>query len=218
MHPTAISEPRPAARLRGRQVQVETFRSRLRALQFGHGGTVLVTGLAGMGKTVMLRAVEASAREQGITVFHGAGDVTGQVIPFGPLLEALVSAPGAPVDPAVLRDLSHSPDQRFWLLREMQEALERAALGAPVLISLDDVQWADPATLAALGSLTRQLAGHRILWLLAVRSGELGATGTRRCCGCRRPRRSRSPWARWTRARWPASPPTCSARRRTRPC
>ena len=45
-----------------------------------------------------------------------------------------------------------------------------------MLISLDDVQWADPATLAALGSLTRQLAGHRILWLLAVRSGELGAT------------------------------------------
>jgi DNA-binding NarL/FixJ family response regulator len=176
MQPPASSELGPAARLWGRQVQVEAFRSRLRALQFGRGGTVLVSGLAGMGKTAMLRAVEASAREQGITVFHGAGDVAGQVIPFGPLLEALVSAPGAPVDPAVLRDLSHSPDQRFWLLREMQEALERAALGAPVLISLDDVQWADPATLAALGSLTRQLAGHRILWLLAVRSGELGAT------------------------------------------
>ena len=106
---------------------------------------------------------------------RGAGDLAGQVIPFGPLLEALVSTPDAPVDPAVLRDLSHSPDQRFWLLREMQEALERAALRAPVLISLDDVQWADPATLAALGSLTRQLAAHRILWLLAVRSGEPGA-------------------------------------------
>ena len=176
MQPPAISELGPAARLWGRQAQVEAFRSRLRALQSGRGGTVLVTGLAGMGKTAVLRAVEASAREQGITVFRGAGDVAGQVIPFGPLLEALVSAPGGPVDPVVLRDLSHSPDQRFWLLREMQEALERAALRAPVLISLDDVQWADPATLAALGSLTRQLAGHRILWLLAVRSGELGAT------------------------------------------
>ena len=90
--------------------------------------------------------------------------------------QALVSTDDPAVDPAVLRDLSHSPDQRFWLLREMQEALERAALRAPVLVSLDDVQWADPATLTALGSLTRQLAAHRILWLLAVRSGELGAT------------------------------------------
>ncbi len=176
MQPTAISDHAPAGRLWGRQVQVETLRSRLDALSAGHGGLVLVAGQAGHGKTALLGAVEAEARARGMTVFHGAGDVAGQVIPFGPLLEALVSAPGAPVDPAVLRDLSHSPDQRFWLLREMQEALERAALRAPVLISLDDVQWADPATLAALGSLTRQLAGHRILWLLAVRSGELGAT------------------------------------------
>jgi DNA-binding NarL/FixJ family response regulator len=176
MQPPAISGLEPAARLWGRQVEAETFRSRLRALQFGRGGTVLVTGLAGMGKTAMLRAVEASAREQGITVFHGTADAAGRAIPFAPLLEALVSAPDAPVDPAVLRDLGRSPDQRFWLLRELQEALERAALHAPVLISLDDVQWADPATLAALGSLTRQLSAHRILWLIAVRSGELAAT------------------------------------------
>ena len=145
--------------------------------------------------------------------------MAGQVIPFGPLLEALVSAPDAPVDPAVLRDLSHSPDQRFWLLREMQEALERAALRAPVLISLDDVQWADPATLAALGSLTRQLAAHRILWLLAVRSGELAATEHSALSRLETVRHApASPWARWTRRRSPASPPTCSARPRTPPC
>jgi DNA-binding CsgD family transcriptional regulator len=93
------------------------------------------------------------------------------VIPFGPLLEALVSARDAPVDPAVLRDLSQSPDQRFWLLREVQESLERAALRAPMMIAIDDVQWADEATLAALLTLPRQLASHRILWLLAARTG-----------------------------------------------
>ena len=129
-----------------------------------------------------------------------------------------MSTPDAPVDPAVLRDLSHSPDQRFWLLREMQEALERAALRAPVLISLDDVQWADPATLAALGSLTRQLAAHRILWLLAVRSGEPGAAERTALSRLAAAGTVRSRSARWTRPRWPASPPTCSARRRTRPC
>jgi DNA-binding CsgD family transcriptional regulator len=175
MHPPAISEPGPAVRLRGRQVEVETLHGRLRALQAGRGGTVLVTGLAGMGKTVLLEAAEQLARGQGVKVFHGAGDVAAQVIPLGPLLEALMSVPDAPVDRAALRDLSQSPDQRFWLLRELQEGLERAALRAPVLIVLDDVQWADEATLAALVTLTRQLATHRILWLVAVRSGELGA-------------------------------------------
>jgi len=157
--------------LRGRQAQVEALRDQLDALRAGQGGTVLVAGLAGMGKTVLLDATEMMARERGIRVFRGAGDAAGRVIPFGPLLEALVSAPDAPVDPAVLRDLSQSPDQRFWLLREVQESLERAALRAPMVIAIDDVQWADEATLAALLTLPRQLASHRILWLLAARTG-----------------------------------------------
>ncbi len=178
MKATAISDLAPARRLWGRQAEVETLSSRLSALQAGRGGTVLVAGLAGLGKTVLLDAVEAAARTAGVAVLPGAGDAAGRVIPFGPLLEALTStpdAPGRPVDPAVLRDLSRSPDQRFWLLRYMQEALERAARRAPVLISLDDAQWADPATVAALGALSRRLAAHRILWLIAVRSGEPGA-------------------------------------------
>jgi DNA-binding NarL/FixJ family response regulator len=158
--------------LRGRRVQIDALRDQLDAVQAGRGGTVLVIGMAGMGKTVLLDAAESMARKRGITVFRGTGHVAAQMIPFGPLLDALVSARDAPVDPAVLRNLSQSPDQRFWLLRELQEALERAALRGPVLIAIDDVQWADEATLAALVTLTRQLATHQILWLLAVRSGE----------------------------------------------
>src|SRR5262249_14121679 len=92
--------------LRGRQAQGEALRAQLDALRAGRGGTVLVAGLAGMGKTVLLDATEVMAREHGIKVFRGGGDAAGRVIPFGPLLEALVSASDAPVDPVVLRDLS----------------------------------------------------------------------------------------------------------------
>ncbi|HEY6492043.1 MAG TPA: AAA family ATPase [Trebonia sp.] len=159
-----------APRLRGRAAAVEALRDRLDAVRAGRGGVAVVKGLAGMGKTVLLGAAEELARAQGIRVFHGAGHVAAQVIPLSLLLEALMSADGAVVDSGVLRDLSRSPDQRFWLLRELQEALERAALEAPLLISLDDLQWADAATLTAIGALPRQLASHRILWLLAVRS------------------------------------------------
>jgi DNA-binding CsgD family transcriptional regulator len=163
-----------AVRLRGREIQVETLRGQLTAVRAGQGGIVLVTGLAGMGKSALLAEAQAMAADQGIRVFRGAGDAAGQVVPLGPLLEALVTTDDPAVDPAVLRDLSQSPDQRFWLLREMQEALERAAMRVPLLIAVDDLQWADPATLVALGMLPRHLLPHRILWLLAVRSGELG--------------------------------------------
>jgi DNA-binding NarL/FixJ family response regulator len=171
-------EPQATLRLRGREAEIQALRSQLDAVRVGRGGTVLVAGLAGMGKTALLDAAEGMARERGIRVFRGTGDVAAQVIPLGPLLEALVSAPDAPVDPGVLRDLSQSPDQRFWLLRELQEALERAALRVPMLISVDDVQWADAATLAALGTLPRQLTTHRILWLLAARSDDMPAAAS----------------------------------------
>ena len=174
MNARSDSEPLATFGLRGRRVQLEALRDQIDALRAGRGGVVLLTGMAGMGKTVLLDAAEGMAAGDGIRVFRGAGDVAAQVIPFGPLLEALMSAPDAPVDRDILRDLSQSPDLRFWMLREVQESLERVALRAPVLIELDDAQWADAATLIALGTLPRQLATHRILWLLAVRSGDLG--------------------------------------------
>jgi DNA-binding NarL/FixJ family response regulator len=171
----ASNESSRALRLRGRQVQVEELRSRLDAVRAGRGGIVLISGAAGLGKTVLLDAAGEMARDLGVRVLRGAGSVAAQVIPLSPILEALMTARDPLVDPAVLRDLSQSPDQRFWMLRELQEALERAAIDAPLLIELDDVQWADAATLAALGTLPSQLATHRILWLLAVRPGELSA-------------------------------------------
>ena len=42
-----------------------------------------------------------------------------------------------------------------------------------MVIGIDDIQWADAATLNAITVLPRRLASHRILWLLVARSGEL---------------------------------------------
>ncbi|HEX6454479.1 MAG TPA: ATP-binding protein, partial [Trebonia sp.] len=73
MDAVAISEPAPAFRLRGRKAETHALHRRLDAVRAGRGGTVLVTGLAGMGKTVLLDAAERMAREQGIRVFRGTG-------------------------------------------------------------------------------------------------------------------------------------------------
>ena len=94
-------------------------------------------------------------------------------MPLGAILDALVSTDDPPVAPARLHELSQSPDQRFWLLRELQESLEQAAHRAPLLVVVDDLQWADAATASALVTLSRRLATHRISWLLALRRGEL---------------------------------------------
>ena len=167
------NERSPTARLRGRTAELAAIRGQLDAVRAGRGGVMVITGVPGIGKSALLDAAEDLARQRDIEVFRSAAGIAVQVIPFGPLLDALMSAPGAAVDPVVLRDLSQCADQRFWLLREVQESLERVALRAPALIVIDDMQWADAASLAALSRLPRQLATHRIRWLFVFRSGEL---------------------------------------------
>ena len=159
--------------LRSRQPQVDALREQLNTLGAGRGSVVLVTGPAGSGKTTLLAEAASLAADGGIRVFCGGGDPAARAVPLGVVLDALVSTDDPPVDPARLHELSQSPDQRFWLLRELQEALEKAAHRAPLLVVVDDLQWADAATARALVTLSRRLAARRISWLLALRRGEL---------------------------------------------
>ncbi len=91
--------------LRGRRVQIDTLGGQLDAVRAGRGSIAVVTGLAGTGKSALLAEAGDMATSRGIRVFRGAGDAAGQVVPLGPLLEALVSTDDPPVDPALLRDL-----------------------------------------------------------------------------------------------------------------
>ena len=65
------------------------------------------------------------------------------------------------------------PVDRFAAIHGLYWLCANRAERGPIVVTVDDVQWADPATLIALGTLPRHLLPHPILWLLAVRSGEL---------------------------------------------
>jgi DNA-binding CsgD family transcriptional regulator len=173
--PTGMSgRSKAPTRLRGREPELDALLGRLEDLSDGHGNVVLIRGAAGLGKSALLGAVEDLAERRGFAVYHGAASVAGQAVPLEPLLDALISSREQPaVDPEVLRQLGGSVDQRYWLLRELQDGLERAAQASPVIVAIDDIQWADAATLAAIGILPRRLMASQILWLFVVRSGDL---------------------------------------------
>ncbi|GAB3262108.1 ATP-binding protein [Kineosporia babensis] len=138
--------------LRGRETELTELRRRLNLLAGGRGGAVVVEGTAGSGKTRLLAEVSEQARTQGLRVFTGAGQQAWQV------LELLDGLPGT--------STSAGPDD---VVRELQEGLERAALDTPVLVVLDDFQWADAAAATAVRTLLRRLAADPVLWLIARR-------------------------------------------------
>ena len=159
--------------VRGREAEQKVIRDLLRRAQRGAGGVMLVDGEPGIGKSLLLRDATDEAADQGFSLAAGAADQLGQAIPFFALRAAL-REPFAGLtagDPG--RDL---PDAAAWWIAQIRAHLEQRAAAAPVLVCLDDLHWASPATLAALRALPRDLKRHPVAWLLARSSTPQRAT------------------------------------------
>jgi DNA-binding CsgD family transcriptional regulator len=163
------SRERPAGRvvLHGRAAEQKVIGDLLRRAQRGAGGVLLVDGEPGIGKSLLLRDAIDEAAEQGFSLASGAADQLGQAIPFFALRAALRGRFAGPAADYPDRDL---PGAAAWWITQIRAHLEQRAAAAPVLVCLDDLQWASPATLAALRVLPRDLKRHPVAWLLA-RSG-----------------------------------------------
>ncbi len=87
-------------------------------------------------------------------------------------MEALFDGPSPILERTGLGDAHASPEQRYWLLQDLEALLEGAALKGPLLICLDDLQWADSGTAAALRALPSRLGTVPLGWVLALRPGQ----------------------------------------------
>jgi DNA-binding CsgD family transcriptional regulator len=145
--------------MRGRERAWEAIMTLIRAGRAGRPRILLIDGEAGTGKSLLLAKATAVAEALGFSTATGGTREFGDAAPLEPLQDALA-------DPAVVRDTGPGRWQR---IAEIRSTLERRGTEGPVLVGLDDLQRADPVTLAAIHALTRQLAAHPVVWLL-VRS------------------------------------------------
>jgi DNA-binding CsgD family transcriptional regulator len=133
-----------AIALRGRERERRAVADLLARVRRGAGGVLLVEGEPGAGKSALLCDAVDQASDVGFSLAVGAaGRLTGD------------------------RD---SRDTAAWWAVQIRADLERRAANAPVLVCLDDVQRACPATLAVLRALPRELRQQPVAWVLA-RSG-----------------------------------------------
>lgn len=183
----------------GRDAEFERIAERWEAAGTGARQLVLLTGEPGMGKTRLVREFAGWARVRGATTLYGRAYRIEQTVPYAALagiLNAALEAPGlAAVDAASLGEISRivpemathfrggvaAPSNdletgRVRLLEALRLLVDNLAYEAPVLLVLDDLPWADEATLTALHYVWRRLPAARLLLLTTARDLELSAS------------------------------------------
>ena len=149
--------------MRGRDREQEIALGFVRDGASRHGGVLLIEGEPGIGKSGLLRVAADEAARRGFSLVAAAADELGRAVPFAPLLSALHGSFGPLPAEASYADPA---DIGIWLVDKFRVLLEQRAGDHPVLVSLDDLHWADRATLAALRALPGQLAAYPLVWQL----------------------------------------------------
>ena len=196
-----------AGPLRGRRPEVEILGEVLDRVAAGRPALALIEGEAGIGKTRLLEGALGDARVRGMQVAWGRAEELEQNRPFG-LAAAAFGCERSSADPrrAAIAELlaSHAGDRGpitvtsdpsllFQAVDAFADLVEALALSGPLVIGLDDLQWADSSSLLALGAAVRRMAGLPVALLGCLRplpdsadldrlTGLLEQAGGRRIC------------------------------------
>lgn len=204
---TTPSTSRPSAPLQdeaplvGRMAEHAQLVAAYRASRRGKTQAVVIDGEPGMGKSRLVTEFLRWAVAQGAKVLHARAYETGGRLPYQPLVEALRGRVGQ-ADVQMLPDvwlaeltrllpelreyrptLSDPPalgetDARSRLLEALARLGHGLAQRATMVLFVDDLQWADTASLDSLQYACRRWAAEetRLLFIASVRSDDLSAT------------------------------------------
>ena len=186
----------------GRAGGLRRLRARWEDAVRNQGGLLVVAGDPGIGKTRLTARFAAMAHAEGAVVLYGRADED-RVSPYQPFVEALrhyaAHRPGwaeeTELPAAVTRELARlvpelgrftdpgvirSPEDRKFSRHQLFDAVVRLLLDAAesgrLLLVLEDLQWADGATVLLLRQLLRRGAGSPLLVIVTYSDLE-AATG-----------------------------------------
>jgi len=141
----------------GRDAELQRLRALVRAAAAGTGAAALIEGEPGSGRTALLSLAAHEAQSCGLRVLRGAADEIGRAVPLLVWRECLLlTDPDRADRPANDGADPQSSAELDWI----SAVVQRLCATAPLLLAIDDLQWADKASLLAwqrLADLTREL-------------------------------------------------------------
>ena len=165
-----------------REAELSVLAEAVRAAAGGNGSVVLVFGEAGIGKSSLVDALRARLPAEG-RMLVGYCDDLATPRTLGPFRD-LVGSVGTELSRAVTE--GGDRDRLLTALRAELSWPEH-----PAVLVVEDVHWADDATLDALRYLIRRMAGLPAVLVMTYRDDELGRSTP--CTAC---------WARRRAATW----------------
>ena len=185
--------------LAGRAREVAELDHALDRAASGTQSAIALVGEPGIGKSRLLGELTKRALDRGFLVLDGRAAEFELDIPFGVILDALNDHAGS-LEPSLLHGLesvvleelgsvfpslsAFAPDEpvrrigpeRYRIHYAIRALLERLATRQVILLVLDDVHWADPASLEVVAHLLRRFRGP-LLIAVAVRHVPSGLAG-----------------------------------------
>jgi DNA-binding SARP family transcriptional activator len=164
-------------------------RSIARTVDDGQGHTVVVSGEAGIGKSRLLTELADGAEQYGARVLWGhchEADVSPAYWPWVPIVQALA---GAHPSPEIVELLDASAgtaatDAGAAALRRydaVSRLVSAAAQERPIVLLLEDVHWADSASLQLLSYAAETLRGTPVLLAATLRTGDAPSEPLQAC-------------------------------------
>jgi DNA-binding CsgD family transcriptional regulator len=152
-----------AAPLVGRGGELGRLHEMLAGAVAGRGASVRIEGEAGIGKSALIDAVVAEAQESACRVLRGTATEIGQRFALQVVNECVrgLTWSAAAVGTEVPADPVTAAGEQIVAL------VEGLAARSPVLLVLDDAQWADPASLQVWGRLAGECRTLPLLMVLA---------------------------------------------------
>jgi DNA-binding CsgD family transcriptional regulator/tetratricopeptide (TPR) repeat protein len=165
-------------RLRERDLELGTIDELCTRVRDRRSRRLLIQGPAGIGKSALLDAAVIRAQARGFLCLTAAAPQFGAQVAFAVAHQALGPLwPGTDPSADPPAGDAAGPAVNLSELNAAAQIILDLAEEQPVLVCVDDVQWADPASLRWLVLLAQRLSGAGVGIVLGIRSGDAALGG-----------------------------------------